>query len=83
MEVNCNVTFMKYSFVRRGSRKLRVQVPATVTEVSWPSEVIFGVINIHCGSFLFSRSCPKYVRFLISARRSGSLATESNMTSGL
>lgn len=83
MGVTCDATFMKYSFVRRGSRNLRVHEPATVTEVSWPSEVMFGVMNIHCGSALFARSCSKYVKFLISARRSGSLATEPNMTSGL
>lgn len=74
---------MKYLLVRRGSRKFRVHAPATVTDVSWPSEVMFGVMNIHCGSFWSAKSLSKYVKFLIKAKRSGSLATESNMTSGL
>jgi hypothetical protein len=29
---------MKFLSVRRGSRKVRSHWPATVTEVSWPSE---------------------------------------------
>ncbi len=61
--------------VEQGSRKVRVQVPATVTLVSWPSLVMLGVINIHWGRVSFSRSFQNMVRFLTLAMRSESTVT--------
>lgn len=68
--------FIKFLLVRRGSRKVLSQAPATVTDVSCPSEVMLGVMNIHWGSLSFFRSSKKRVVFLILARRSGEMATE-------
>ena len=64
-------------FDRRGVRKSEVHCPATVTEVSWPSLVMLGVMNIHWGRVSLSRSSWKRVKFLIWARRFLSFATES------
>jgi hypothetical protein len=66
------VFFMKFWFESRGVRKFFAKAPAVVTEVSWPSfadyisgeqneeegedELIFGVMNIHCGRVFALRS---------------------------
>lgn len=70
-------TILKFLLFSSGSRKLRVQVPATVTVVSWPSLVMLGVMNIHCGSSSFFRSSWNSVKFLMFASLSGFCATES------
>lgn len=71
------VLFMKFLLFSSRSRKLRTQVPAVVTEVSWPPEVMLGVMNIHCGRVSAARSLANIIMFLILARRSGEKVTES------
>lgn len=74
---------LKFLLFNSGSRKLRVHAPATVTVESCPSLVMFGVMNIHWGNWLFFRSSWNKVKFLICASLSGFCATESYNTAGL
>jgi len=83
---------MKFELLNRGVRNDLAQFPAVVTEVSWPSSAIhissrsedfqedllmFGVMNIHCGSSLLFKSVSNIVKFLILASRSKLDVTES------
>ena len=45
--------------------------------------LIFGVMNIHCGSASFSKSSLNSVRFLLLAKHSGFMVHESYDMSGL
>ena len=74
---------MNLGSVKRGSKKVLNQTPAVVTEVSCPSEVMLGVMNIHWGRASFLRSSKNKVVFLILASLSALFSTEPYKTSGL
>ena len=42
----------KEGLLKRGVRKLRDQVPAVVTEVSWPSDAVQNVVSSFVGVYI-------------------------------